>query len=123
MRSYKDYLHERVELEEKIEDIIYQFAGVRGIRYDKEHSNPSPFERSEMRFKMEQALKKPQSELEFVNRAIKRCEEHLSLLPKQMQEICRLVFIDGNSYEKVGQIYGYSKSGMKYKVKSEIEKI
>lgn len=123
MRSYKDYLEERIELEREIDDIVYQFAGVRGIRYDKVHSNPSPEDRIDLRYKMEQALKKPQNELEFVERAIKRCEKHLAMLPKDIEVMCRLLFIEDNSYEKVGEMYGYSKNGLRYRIMSEVEKI
>lgn len=123
MLNYNRYKKRQRELEEQIDDIIYQFCGVKAIRYDREPSSYNPYLSEQARLKMSELLEKPQKELDFIKLAINRINENLNKLPKDIQEMARLLFIEGHTLHYVGVINNYSYNGIYQKLKREVEKI
>ena len=123
LRCYPEYKRTLKDAEERIDDIIYQFAGVKGISYDRIPMTFSEDLAIEQREKMMRALAEPQKEYDHALRMIERIENNLSKLDSKMRVICIALFCDGYTYEHMGNIYGYSARGLWKKVKKEIEKI
>lgn len=123
MLNYKRYKKSINELEQKIDDIIYHYCGVRAIRYDKESVSFNEQISNEMFHKMSEALQEPQKELDFTIRAIQRIEHNLSKLPKEVQEMAKMLYIDRYPLIYVGAAFGYSHNGVYQKIKREVEKI
>ena len=123
LRCYRDYKKTMHDAQERIDDIIYQYAGVRGISYDKITMSFNENLAIEQRERMFKALTEPQKEYDHAQRMVERIENNLSKLDSKMRVICMALFCDGYSYEHMGNIYGYSARGLWKKVKKEIEKI
>lgn len=123
MLNYNRYKKRKKELEEIIDNIIYEFCGVKAIRYDKEPSSYNQQLSEQSRLKMSELLEKPQKELDFIKLAIIRINTNLNKLPKDVQEIARLLFIEGHTLHYVGVLNNYSYNGIYQKLKREVEKI
>lgn len=119
----KDYRKSLKEIEEKMEDIIYQYCGVRGIRYDREPSLRNVYLEEDTKLRLAEALEEPQKEYDFTLMAINRIGSKLAKLPTPTREMCEMLFVDGMSYEEVGQIYYCDKSTVWKMIRREVEKI
>lgn len=123
LMNYKSYLHSIDEIERRIDDICYQYCGVRGISYDKvgitfnEHMNAERWQR------LHDALIEPQRELDHTIIKIHDIERNLSKLPEQVKEMCIKLFVEGHSFQYVGHLNNYSANGIYQLVKREVEKI
>lgn len=120
LKAYKKSLR---QIEEEMEDIIYQYAGVKGIRYDREPSMRNIHLAESVKLKMSEALEEPQREYDFTLMAIQRIERHLSMLPEEVREMCIMHYVDGFPLVYVGDAFGYSPSRVLRIIKSEVEKI
>lgn len=120
LNSYRKSLK---KIEEEMEDIIYQFAGVKGIRYDREPSMRNIRLAESVKLKMTEALKEPQREYDFTLMMIQRIERNLSLLPQDTRDMCVMHYVDRMPLVYVGDAYGYTPSGAIRKMQREVEKI
>ena len=123
MRSYKAFKDSIPKLNEQIDDIFYKYAGVRGIRYDKQPMSFSPELASETMERMLQEVSVPQKELDKAERRVRECEEYLAKLPKDVKEMCIDLFVHERTYDAVCYNYGYTKAGLWQRVKREVERI
>ena len=123
MRSYKAFKEDIRRLNETIDDILYKYAGVRGIRYDRQPMSFSPELAIDVRQKMLDELSDPQKKLDRAERRVKECEENLAKLPKDVREMCIDLFIEEKTYEAVCMRFGYTSTGLWRKVKREVEKL
>ena len=127
MRSLKSYKESAEDIERQIDDIVYQYAGVRGISYDKQRVSFSENVLEEQRQRLYEALNEPQRELDFTVHAIQQLEprvnKHLASLPEDVREASILLFWKGWTYEELGKKYGYSDSGMRYRMMKEVARI
>lgn len=118
--NLKRYEQSKKELEEKIEDIIYRYGGVKGLSYSdvKIASN-----KEDRLIEMSEKLEESQRELDWTIYTINRIKGNIAKLPSDTQEMVKLLFINERSYYYVGTIYNYTANGIYQKVKREIEKI
>lgn len=123
MRSYKAFKDSIPKLNEQIDDIFYKYAGVRGIRYDKQPMSFSPELASETMERMLKEVSVPQKELDKAERRVRECEEYLAKLPKDVKEMCIDLFVHERTYDAVCYNYGYTKAGLWQRVKREVERI
>lgn len=123
MRSYKAFKDSIPKLKEEIDDIFYKYAGVRGIRYDKQPMSFSPELASETMDRMLKEVSAVQKELDKAERRAKECEEYLSKLPSDVRDMCIDLFVHEKTYDAVCMRYNYSKVGLWKKVKREVERI
>lgn len=127
MKMLKSYEESAEDIEREIDDICYQYAGVRAIRYDKQPIQFNNYIAIEMREKMMEALVEPQRQLDFTIYAINQLKPivdcNIQKLPKDIQKAVKLLFWEHKTYEEVGKLLGYSDHGMWNKVRREIEKI
>lgn len=120
LKAYKKSLR---QIEEEMEDIIYQYCGVKGIRYDREPSIRNVAMEEATKLKMSEALAEPQREYDFTLMAIQRIERHLSMLTEEVREMCIMHYVEGYSLVYVGDAFGYSPSRVLRIIKSEVAKI
>lgn len=120
LKAYKKSLR---QIEEEMEDIIYQYCGVKGIRYDREPSIRNVAMEEATKLKMSEALEEPQREYDFTLMMIQRIERNLLLLPQDVREMCVMHYVDRMPLAYVGDAYGYTPSGAIRKMQREVEKI
>ena len=127
MKMLKSCKESKEDLEKEIDDICYQYCGVRGISYDRESITSNPYMTDEKLTLLSEALEEPQRQLDFTIEAIKQLEPivygDLYRLPEDMQHVCIKVFWHNKSFDEVGKEVGYSRNGLWYRVKKEIEKL
>ena len=127
MKMYKQLVDNKEYLEKVIDDIIYRYAGVRGIRYDKVPMTFNKTLASELFYRMSEELEKPQEELKFTNKALSEIEpmvlDNLNKFDDITQKLLRLKYMENKTFEEVGAIIGYTASGVCKKIKREVEKI
>ena len=127
LKMLKAYEESKEDIEREIDDIIYQYCGVRGIRYDKERSSYNQFLSQETYYLMSERLKEPESQLDYTIYAINQLEpivnETLLKLPRDVQLALKLHVYEHKSFDSIGKLFGYTKNGIWAKVKREVEKI
>ena len=127
MQMLKSYEDSAEDLQKEIDDIIYQYAGVRAIRYDKQSFSYNEYLAQETRYKLAEALKEPETQLDYTIYAIQQLKPivdgNIAKLSKEMQEIVKKLFWENKTFVEVGQTIGYSHNGLWHKVRREVEKI
>lgn len=123
LRNYKQYLRNADRLKEEIEGILYEMAGVKGIKYDKV---PGSYNQAAAQQRMLDLIEmKEEKELEYEHTLIslKLIEMKLSKLEEDDRKACIRIMSDGESYEKVGSDMGYTATGMWRRLKRKLEEI
>lgn len=127
LKMLKAYEESKVDIEREIDDIVYQFCGVKGVRFDKEPAQYNQYLSQEAFWEMSERLKEPEKELDFTIMAINRMkpivEKNISKLPELTQKAVKLLFFENKTYEEVGNIIGYSDHGIWQKVRRDVENI
>ena len=127
LKMLKAYEESKEDIEREIDDIVYQFCGVKGVRFDKEPAQFNQYLSQEAFWEMSERLKEPEKELDFTIMAINRMkpivEENISKLPELTQKAVKLLFFENKTYEEVGKIIGYSDHGIWQKVRRDVENI
>lgn len=127
LKMLKAYEESKVDIEREIDDIVYQFCGVKGVRFDKEPAQFNQYLSQEAFWEMSERLKEPEKELDFTIMAINRMkpivEDNISKLPELTQKAVKLLFFENKTYEEVGNIIGYSDHGIWQKVRRDVENI
>ena len=127
LKMLKAYEESKVDIEREIDDIVYQFCGVKGVRFDKEPAQFNQYLSQEAFWEMSERLKEPEKELDFTIMAINRIKpsimENIAKLPELTQKGVELVFRKNMTYEEAGKIIGYSKIGLYQKMRRDVEKL
>lgn len=127
LKMLKAYEESKEDIEREIDDIVYQFCGVKGVRFDKEPAQFNQYLSQEAFWEMSERLKEPEKELDFTIMAINRMkpivEDNISKLPELTQKAVKLLFFENKTYEEVGNIIGYSDHGIWQKVRRDVENI
>lgn len=127
LKTLKAYEKSKEDIERQINDIVYQFCGVKGVRFDKEPAQFNQYLSQEAFWEMSERLKEPEKELDFtimtINRMKPIVEENISKLPELTQKAVKLLFFENKTYEEVGNIIGYSDHGIWQKVRRDVENI
>lgn len=127
LKMLKAYEESKEDIERQIDDIVYQFCGVKGVRFDKEPAQFNQYLSQEAFWEMSERLKEPEKELDFTIMAINRMkpivEDNISKLPELTQKAVKLLFFENKTYEEVGNIIGYSDHGIWQKVRRDVEKL
>lgn len=121
--NYMSYKQSLLKLNEEYEDIVYEMTGVKGVRYDKTPMSFNAELSMEMRRKLSRKLSEKELEIDHTLFAIKNIERNLNKLPSEIKDMCIKLFIENMTCSQVGDIYGYTHSGIRQKVKREVEKL
>ena len=106
----------------RLEDLVYLETGVKGISYDNIMVSHNPSLTALKRLDMVDKVDDLCREINFLALCIAETEGILAKMPKDLQQMLKEKYIKGWSYEQLGEKYGYSKSGMIYKLMAETEK-
>lgn len=122
LSNMKNYRQDKERLESELDELLYIMTGVKGVSFDSVmvHGNPSVSE--ERRLELIEKYNAKEKELKFIKNAISQIEAILARMPEELTEMLILKFVDGNTYRKVGMVYGYSDHGIWVKLKRETEK-
>lgn len=120
--NLKDYKEQYKRLQDKIEDIIYLYAGVKGVRYDGVSISYNQADSDEKLLILSEKIKPYQERLNRVYATITQIESNISKLPKDTQEMVKKLFIENFTFKQVGEMFGYSDNALHHKVKREVEK-
>lgn len=127
MRMFKTYDTLIEETEKKIDDIIYKYAGVRAIQYDKQRMSFNKFIADETLDRMYEELRKPQEALDEYKKLKSDLQPKvyvdLNRLPQDTQILVMSLMWDNKTYEEIGDKYGYTATGVWKKIRREVEKI
>ncbi len=127
MKMLKAYEESKEDIEREIDDIVYQFCGVKGVRFDKEPASYNQYLSQEAFYEMSERLKEPERQLDFTVYAIQQLKpsvmENISRLPELSQKAVELVFFKNKTFDEAGKIIGYSRNGMYQKVRRDIERL
>ena len=94
---YGSILSQKKELEEKIDDIVYKYAGVRGIRYNRIPMSFNEHNAIEMREQMMNELKSPQKELEYAERMINIMKPDVDEILSKFDKTTRMSYSIGKN--------------------------
>ena len=106
----------------RLEDLVYLETGVKGISYDNIMVSHNPSLTALKRLDMVDKVDDLCREINFLAIAIDETEKILAKMPKELKGMLTDKFIKGWTYDRVGEKYGYSKSGMIYKLMAETER-
>lgn len=127
MRMLKNYEENIRHYEQQIDDIIYKFVGVRGIRYDKQSVSFNELIANEKRYLMMKELEVPQKQLDFAINAVNQLkpivEDNLNKLPKETKQMFIEYAYKRKTYNEIGEMFGYTGNGVWKKMRREIAKL
>ena len=127
MKMLKSYYEHKEDLEKEIEDLIYQYCGVKGIPFDKELSISNPYSNDEKLVDLSEKLEEPQKQLDFTIYAISKLKPivygNLDKLPADVSKALIMKHWENKTFEDIANEIGYSKSGLWFRVRREIGKI
>ena len=106
----------------RLEDLIYLETGVKGISYDNIMVSHNPSLSALKRLDMVDKVDDLCREINWLVITIDETEKTLKKMPKDLQQMLKCKFQMGMSYEQVGLRFGYSKSGIQYRLMTETER-
>lgn len=122
LTNLKRMKSEYERLASRLDDLIYLETGVKGISYDNMLVSHNPSLSALKRLEMVDTVDDMCREINFLAVSIRQTEEVLERMPKEVKTMLEEKFVKGWSFEKLAEKYGYSKSGIQYKIVAETEK-
>ena len=106
----------------RLEDLIYLETGVKGISYDNIMVSHNPSLSALKRLDMVDKVDDLCREINWLGITIDEAEKTIKKMTKELQQMLKCKFQMGMSYEQVGLRFGYSKSGIQYRLMTETER-
>lgn len=122
LSKLKQMKAEHKRLKERLEDLIYLETGVKGISYDNVMVSHNPSLSALKRLEMVDVVDEICREINFLAIAIDETEKILAKMPEQTRQMLTDKFIKGWTYDRVGEKYGFSHSGIQYRMERETQK-
>lgn len=112
--------HKRLSL--RLDDLIYLETGVKGVSYGQVMVSHNPSLTALKRLDMVDKVDDLCRELNYLTMAIDETEKALNKMPKELKGMLTDKFIKGWTYDRVGEKYGFSHSGIQYRMEKETER-
>lgn len=122
LSKLKAYKKQMKGLEDDLNEIFYEMTGVKGVGFDSIPTSFNPHLAELKRLDLIDEYEDRLREYNFMGIAIEIVETMLKEMPEDLQRMLKDKFVKGMTYEKLGMKYGYSHSGIQYKLKTETEK-
>lgn len=117
MRNYKYYLSLKNDLDEKLDEMWYDLAGVRAADPSKIPINSyNPSYSEEVRLSKLEKIELKQKELERVSLQIKYIDDILYQIEEDMREPARDIYINGKTFYYTSIKHGISASYLQYRI-------
>ena len=113
---------EHKKLSSKLEDLIYLETGVKGVSYGQVMTSHNPSLSALKRLEMVELVDDMCREINYLALAIDETEKCLNKMPTELKDMLTDKFIKGWTYDKVGEKYGFSHSGIQYRMENETQK-
>ena len=110
------------KLKTKLEVKEYEETGVKGIDYTRTTCRHNPSLTALKRLEMVDEVDELTRELNCLLLMAEEIESLLDRMPEELKGMLTEKFIKGWTYERVGEKYGYSHSGIQYRMRVETEK-
>lgn len=122
LTNLKRMKSEHKRLISRLDDLIYLESGVKGISYDNVMVSHNPSLSALKRLEMVDTVDDVCREINFLALAIEETEKTLGKMPEELKGMLTDKFIKGWTFDKVGEKYGFSHSGIQYRMEKETEK-
>ena len=113
---------EHARMAVRLEDLIYLETGVKGVSYDNIMVSHNPSLSALKRLEMVDKVDDLCREINFLAIVIDETERTLNKMPKELKSMLMDKYVKGWTFDKVGEKYGFSHSGIQYKMEKETEK-
>ena len=113
---------EHKKLSSKLEDLIYLETGVKGVSYGQVMTSHNPSLSALKRLEMVELVDDMCREINYLALAIDETEKCLNKMPTELKDMLTDKFIKGWTYDRVGEKYGFSHSGIQYRMENETQK-
>ena len=110
------------KLKTKLEVKEYEETGVKGIDYAQAAVSHNPSITALKRLELVDEVDELTRELNCLLMMADEIETLLNRMPEELKNMLTEKFIKGWTYERVGEKYGYSHSGIQYRMRVETEK-
>ncbi len=123
MKTLKIYSDRVAELKDEISNLEYQMTGVKGVRFDREHTTPNPTITAERRLAMIDELDDLVDKLNRYSIIVKDLSTHLEALTGDIRKVAEELYFERKTLYEVGKKRGYTPMGIRYKLIKAVEKI
>lgn len=110
------------ELKVRLEVAEYNETGVKGVSFDNIPMSHNPSLSALKRLDMVEKVDELKREINFLSQMIEETEVILARMPEELQNMLIEKFVKGKTYEELGLKYGYSHTGIQYRIRTETEK-
>ena len=111
-RHYVDLLKREKQLKSEVEDLWYYLSGVKGITYDRIPSSVNTTKVAEDRLDMLDVLEQKMREIDLIQAQYRYFTLILAKFTEEERGMLYRIIIKGQSYETLGEEYGYTGAGM-----------
>lgn len=122
LANLKRMKSEHRKLCSRYDDLIYQETGVKGVSYGNTLVSHNPSLSALKRLDMIDKVDELAREINFLVVSISQTEEILGRMPKTLRDMLHDKYVKGWTFDQVGDKYGYSHSGIQYRMQTEAEK-
>lgn len=110
-------------LEDKLEDLLYQMGGVKGISYDKVPVNMNEQNKNENKLDLIEKYNKIENELNKYKKRLDYIDGVLGAMNIYDRKMFLLKYEEGLSFQQIANQYYISKAGLFYRMQRVLEKI
>lgn len=122
LSKLKQMKAEHKRLKSHLEDLIYLETGVKGISYDNVMVSHNPSLSALKRLEMVDTIDDLCREINYLAMAIEETERTMEKMPHELRSMLTDKYIKGWTYDRVGEKYGFSHSGIQYRMENETQK-
>lgn len=122
LRNRKGYERDLKDIELLIEAKWNDLRGVKGVRYDKPHSNPSEAVIQESRLQLIEEYNDLLNEKRRIQLQLDHIQKILEAIDDETREAVELYFCEGKTIRKTARLFDMSKSGLEKRINRELEK-
>lgn len=122
LRNRKGYERDLHDIELLIEAKWNDLRGVKGVRYDKPHSNPSEAIANESKLQMIEEYNDLLDEKKRIQMQLTHIQRILEATDEETREAIELYFCEGKTIRETARFFYMSKSGLEKRINRELEK-
>lgn len=121
LMNYTRYQKSLDRLRDRLEQIYYQYGGAKGVSFDRIPG--SPREKDALLLEMSEKVEEVEREMDHTQIKIEDIERNLSKLPEDIRQMCLMLYVNRLPLRYVGELNGYSHTGLRLKIIREVERI
>lgn len=119
---YRQHVKSLEEARSKLDLILYDMGGVKGVTFDNIPGTPNPLQNELKRLQMIEKYNEQLNEVKYYETAIKSVDEIRKRLPIELWDMLYEKFVLEMTYKSIGIKHGYSDYGIWNYMKRETER-